>query len=340
MLETSNSNPVTLPLPLFNPWNDLALAANDPHYTPPASAMQMADDLCDLSHWWQDRGVLPWGWSPLMVRLLREAGVSEDCLPTAQQMADFRAFASRQTAIRLLHQLRATWSEPFRSGSLVGESVWCESEAEVLSAIAADGSRVMLKAPWSGSGRGVNPVTGQLSEKDVSWIRRILQRQGGVEVEPLYNKVQDFAMEFWAEGGRVRYEGLSLFSTTEGGVYRGNLVASEAEKERRLSASVSLSLLHDLRHHLEELLTSAGFPAWYTGPLGIDMMSVEFQDSSFKFQDSSFKFQVHPFVEMNLRITMGWVALQMQRKMQENETATFVLGKKDGRYCATLTKND
>ena len=36
----------------FNPENDLALAANDAHYTPPASALQMATDLQRLPLRW------------------------------------------------------------------------------------------------------------------------------------------------------------------------------------------------------------------------------------------------------------------------------------------------
>ena len=38
----------------FNPENDLALAANDPHYTPPASALRMATDLQRLPLRWAE----------------------------------------------------------------------------------------------------------------------------------------------------------------------------------------------------------------------------------------------------------------------------------------------
>ena len=121
---------------LFNPWNDLALAANDPRYTPPASALQLANDLADLSHLWEqpDGTLLPWGWSPLQVRLMRDAGVAEQHLPTPQQLADYRAFASRQTAVRLLAQLKESWAEAWREGWLIGESRWCETEEAVCAA--------------------------------------------------------------------------------------------------------------------------------------------------------------------------------------------------------------
>lgn len=316
---------------LFNPWNDLALASNDPHYTPPASAIQMADDLDDLSLLWADRGdtmILPWGWSPLLVYLLHESGIPSENLPTESQIAEYRAFASRQTAVRLLRNLRERWPEAWLKGWMIGESRWCWNEQEVRSTHHAYGAS-MLKAPWSGSGRGVHPTAIKLSDKDVAWIRRTLQRQGGVEVEPLYyNKVLDFAMEFWAEAGRVRYEGLSLFTTTGGGVYSGNLVASEREKERRLAQYVSIDLLHTLRERLLKLLCKADIPTWYTGPFGIDMMVVARDSSSI----DRCSYSIHPLVEINFRMTMGWLALQLAHDLQPGEICMFRIFQEGGHY--------
>lgn len=371
---------------IFNPENDLALASNDPHYTPPISARQMAADLQDLPRLWAEEGdvivqpqtlplpsghgrkrspstdeeicnclihstpsltgregressLLPWGWSPLIVRQLREGGVPDSLLPTQEQMKEYRNFASREQAVRLLKKLRRQWPAPFRCGTLAGESVWCKSETEVLCAIARYGGSAMLKAPWSGSGRGVHPVHEQpLQIQALSWVRRTLQTQGGVEVEPLYDKVQDLAMEFWTDGGRVRYEGLSLFQTTAGGVYAGNLVATEQEKEARLAALLPLTLLHEVREHIVNLLNESGLPTWYTGPLGVDMMIVKpCYLSPVNRQASSVI--LHPLVELNLRMTMGWVALQLTSRLKDGETGTFTIGFQDGRYQALFKQN-
>jgi hypothetical protein len=297
----------------FNPWNDLALASGDAHYTPPASAMQMAQDLRDLPQLWaphDSRRLSVWGWSPLLVTQLREKGVDEALLPSAEQMAAYRAASSRQTAVRLLARWRERFPEAFGNGALVGESKMCMTLQEVLAAVTAYGNEAMLKAPWSGSGRGVHPVHGGVSDKNLAWVTRTLQRQGGVEVEPSYNKVVDFAMEFWSENGQVRYEGLSLFTTTAGGVYSGNLVASEQEKEQRLVAYIPLEQLAEVRRQLTALLNEALsnelLPAWYTGPFGVDMMVVARPDAN--------GFLLHPCVEVNLRRTMGHVALAIGRR--------------------------
>lgn len=341
----------------FNPWNDLALAAGDPHYTPPASARQMARDLAGLPRLWGGEPFVPgaaqapflvWGWSPLLVRLLREAGVEERCLPTADQMDAYRAWSSRQMAVGLLQRLRTSCPEAFSGdGALVGKSSWCRTTEEVLEAHARYG-RSMLKAPWSGSGRGVHPVaTATLTPRDLAWVQRTLQRQGGVEAEPLYERVQDFALEFWAEEGHVRYEGLSLFATTPGGVYAGNLVASEDEKLRRLARYVNPALVRGLCTRLTHLLSTARLPEWYTGPLGVDMMVV--QPLLFRKGDYSPPFEggaegrgflLHPLVEVNLRMTMGWVALQLAPQLAADEVATFRIGTADGHYRAFFDKNE
>ena len=318
---------------IFNPWNDLALASGDAHYTPPASARQMAQDLQHLPQLWRShdpRAVSVWGWSPLLVRLLREMGVDEALLPSAEQMAAYRAASSRQTAVRLLARWRELWPEMFLAGTLVGDSRWCTTPSEVQAALAAFGGEAMLKAPWSGSGRGVHSVHGGAGDKDEAWVARTMARQGGVEVEPYYNKVVDFAMEFWAEHGQVRYQGLSLFTTTAGGVYSGNLVASEREKQRRLAHYVSPDLLSRLRQCSEQLLSDGIVPAWYTGPLGVDMMVV--QTPTFEQSTPNPSFSLHPFVELNLRMTMGWIAILLAKEQPNKDCRVFSIQQTDGHY--------
>lgn len=326
---------------LFNPENDLALASNDPNYTPPASARLLASDLTDFPEWWHIEKdiILPWGWSPLAVRQLQQLGVPKALLPTSAEIADYRTKASRQTAVLLLDRLRKAWPEPFHSHLLIGESIWCETDRNVLRAIELFGSTAMLKAPWSGSGRGLHPVRSlPLNEKDYTWIRRTLRLQGGVEVEPLYiNKVCDFAMEFWVENGQVRYEGLSLFETTDGGVYAGNLVANETEKETRLSRYLSPALLDKVRSHLAHLLNEAEIPTWYRGPLGVDMLVANSVSSTLPSHNF---YSLHPLLEINLRMTMGWVALQLQRELAEGETGIFKIDHSGGHYRAVLLKKE
>lgn len=264
--------------------------------------------------------ILPWGWSPLLVQKLRQAGAPESLLPTPEQMTAYRTFASRKTAVKLLSALK---KKPIFSYYNL-DSSWCTSEAEVRQACKNYGASI-LKMPWSGSGRGLHPVgNGVLTEKDWAWVRKTLERQGGVEVEPTYNKIQDFAMEFWAESGQVRYEGLSVFETTAGGVYAGNLIASEDVKMARLTHYVPAQRLREVQQEMTILLSTAGIPNWYRGPLGVDMMITENG--------------LHPLIEINLRMTMGWVSIKLLRQLNKGETGTFSITQSNGQYQAIFTK--
>lgn len=107
-------------------------------------------------------------------------------------------------------------------------------------------------------------------------------------------------MELASDGrGRVDLRGLSLFYT-ERGAYVGNLVADEPRKWQLLSAYVSRDSLARLIDRLRALLGDA-LRDTYAGPLGIDMMVVSHEG----------RLLVHPCVEMNLRATMGHVALRV-----------------------------
>lgn len=118
-------------------------------------------------------------------------------------------------------------------------------------------------------------------------------------VEPLYTKIIDLAAEFYSDGkGRVRLLGLSLFET-KNGAYTGNIVAPEARKREVVSKYISLNILDRAIADIVSL-TSSQFDGTYKGHFGIDMMVVADKDRGFS---------LHPCVELNLRRTMGYVAL-------------------------------
>ena len=278
--------------------------------------------------------VLPWGWDPLVVRQLRAWGVSSSCLPTDQWLARFRQLSGRATAATLLQQVLQRcqadaacgqlMASPCEGGAegipggahMVGEACCCHT-MEQAEAVHARLTETIFKQPWSGSGRGLHPAHGgRLDAKTEAWLRRTLRQQGYVMAEPFYDKVQDLAAEFWLQpDGRVRYEGLSLFQTTAGGVYAGNLVASEQEKRQRLACHIPLGLLDAAIGHLQQLLAqllqplqTESFPH-FQGPLGVDMMVARHDGA----------LALHPCVEVNFRMTMGWVALQVYQRDSRGE---------------------
>ena len=172
------------------------------------------------------------------------------------------------------------------------------------------GRRYVVKAPWSSSGRGVRLLEPSFDARSAgmgrnvhvdshqeNWIKNVIRAPGCVMLEPYWaGKVMDFGMEFEADSTGIRYQGLSIFKA-KNGAYLGNLLDTEENKRQLLAAHVDMKLLDSLtKAILREL---AGLIVGnYTGPFGIDMMLLE---------DG----RINPLVELNLRRTMGHVAIQL-----------------------------
>jgi hypothetical protein len=306
----STMNPT---LYIFNPENDMALADGKPGYTPPAQIQQMRRELWWLPEWWaeendivwngeerlnlsDDTRILPWGWSPALCHQLKQAGVQESLLPSAEQLEHIRQLSHRQTAVALLQELREQLP---LDGHFAGNSTLCHTTEEVEETVGKYGE-AMLKSPWSSSGRGVRQVHSKFKNQEAKsyslpesdgWINRIIKAQGSIVVEQLLHKVADFALEFWLDGkGGVEYRGLSLFYTNEKGAYLGNWVAPEGQKLAWLAQYIPPQYLVEIRRWWEERLSHFD----YSGPVGIDMMLA---------QEG-----VCPCIEVNWRMTMGLVS--------------------------------
>lgn len=297
---------ISLPnLWLFNPENDLALAAGVANYTPPKSVVSFRTALAVLPVWLAEPGdnvvapgvdgewlastgldvginpvgqPRPWGWSADAVRQFHALGV-QGPFPDVEVI---RRLSHRRTAQRLYDVLRPDYPRPLEIN-------------DVKDLPATD--RIVLKSPWSCSGRGVVDCSGMSREAIVRRASDTIRRQGSVMVEPLLPKVRDFAMLFDAHDGIVSYHGLSLFFNCNSTAYSGNIVAPEAELIEQLGINDVEELSCEVASALTEII---GFD--YDGPLGVDMML---------YGDER---KVCPTVEINLRYTMGFVARALQRR--------------------------
>lgn len=336
-------------LHLFNPEHDIALSHNTARFTAPRAGRVLRANLDFLPLLWADdddvvlvaedaavapneksgnsnystnltpffRGrrvtasmlrdlpiteVCPWGWDEAICHELLQWGVSADVLPTHTQLQVIRQLSSRQFAASILRELVAETDE------LVGEAEVmmtlpehflppANSQAEV-----SGNPTEVWKAPWSSSGRGVRFISQRPTAEQMGWARNVLERQGCLTREPYYNNIMDFGMEFLADEKEISYRGLSLFDTTNG-AYCGNLLATEEEKRSRLEAFISLELVdrvqQSIRKHLWPHLRKN-----YKGPFGVDMMIVGTSTGS----------RLHPMVEINLRHTMGHVAISLAER--------------------------
>ncbi len=299
---------VKMTLHVFNPDHDIALAANLDNFTPPRAGRELHRDLGWLPVLWAESGdivytmqddvstsqmaavthVEPWGWDRALLATLLRKGVRPSVMPTVEQVEVIRQLSHRRNTIAILSSLRKDFD--------VLLPLECTSMDEAKTAIATFGHAV-LKSPWSSSGRGVRFVSdGNVTNADLGWMKNVISLQGSVMVEKRYSKILDFGMEFHAEAdGSVCYSGLSLF-VTSGGAYVGNVLATETAKRKMLDSVAVVQV-----DKLQEMLCStlATFLACrYSGPLGVDMMVMDGGT-------------IHPCVEVNLRRTMGHVALHL-----------------------------
>lgn len=265
--------------------------------------------------------VCPWGWSPSLVRRLGEAGINADACPSRDRMERIRRLSGRQTAVQLLPRLRGVpsahlccdGSSQIKNSlsesefpvslftSTVGESFILHSVEEVEKFVVAQPA-ALLKAPWSGSGRGIQYTSGDFPAPLKGWVEHILITQNEVVGEPCYDKLLDFAMEFLAESdGNIRFLGYSLFETDKRGSYKENMLAADADLESRLTDYVPVEVLHGIREKLVAELAIV-IKGDYQGYLGVDMIICRIAEAGKE------SYALHPCVEINLRMNMGVVA--------------------------------
>jgi hypothetical protein len=316
---------------VFNPEHDLALAANLSNFTSPLAGRKLRHDIGYIPALWagDDDYILvddvhqaeeaysklraelglgpkqfvdkkqlsrlyinkvePWGWDLALRSFLIRYGI--DNVPSEDDISVIRNLSHRRQAAVLLEKLQME--------GVVGYSQEAFGLDEIKMLLNTY-HHIVVKAPWSSSGRGVRFIEDTIDSYQERWISNVIEKQGSVMVEPYYNKVMDFGMEFESDGkGKVSYLGLSLFHTVNG-AYTGNILAAENEKMLELSRYVSSGLVNSLKNKICSCLGDT-FCGKYQGPFGVDMMIVAMDDNG--------DFLLHPCVEINLRRTMGHVAL-------------------------------
>ncbi len=251
---------------------------------------------------WEAGEYCPWGWSPRMYFLLREKHIGE-------WKPEWKELYGRRTAATCLQTLCR------KLGFVEKETlpVVCETIRDIENA--AKGGRYLAKAPWSSSGRGLLKISGEeIPSKNREWLGGILKKQGFVMLEKEQERVADFAMEFHTCGGKVEFRGLSCFMTGEAGEYIGNYVGDQQTMEERLTAWVEKEKLEHIKTALIQLLTEEIAPR-YNGYMGVDMMI---------YRNPQGKICIQPCLEINLRYTMGILALFLsERFVAEGAEGTF-----------------
>ena len=327
----------------FNPGHEDAIRTGRSHYTPPASVCKMMTDLALLPAWYGREGdyvimdetqkafrfllslppgirpatlpilpselaqldssipveAAPWGLSPHSIRLFETFLKQDDHFTIPRWKEIYAHLTGRQTALECLSKLQSLLPDAFESLTLPR---FCSTPDEIRRFMAECHPPYILKTPYSCSGRGLYRMqTCDFDLQTTRWIEGALKKQGVISIEPALDKVCDFAMEFYSNGcGHIRFEGLSVFVTSSKDTYYGNMLGSQQLIEQQIATFIPATLLREIQQAVISILTSVAGNA-YRGYLGVDML-VYRKDNAFA---------VHPFIEMNLRYTMGLAALKL-----------------------------
>lgn len=277
---------------------------------------------------------VPWGWSRWAASLFTRAGMDGgDIAAVGVDYERWRQLSHRRTALAA-HRLL-----PAIAGVASPDAVECFSAADVAGAVERWG-RVFVKTPWSSSGRGVWPVSASTFAVERPKIAGAMRRQGSVVVQRAYDKVEDFAMLFEVDGLGARFAGYSLFQTGGmSGAYAGNRVVDDSVIMRCLAGYVPAGVLDDLRRHVGDVLWSL-LGGCYHGPVGVDMLVYRCTDAGGARCESSPAdaengaprcYGIAPFVEINLRYTMGFVAHAAASRLEgRSQGAGCILSLSDG----------
>ncbi|MBO5920831.1 MAG: hypothetical protein J6Q48_00410 [Bacteroidaceae bacterium] len=311
---------------IFNPENDLALADGGANYCPTPAAAHIAYDLASLPLWFADKddcvvlpdgihreyykGVsslfalampfdigksgditacVPWGWSPQIKRRLSVMGF-DDVLPDDRTIKAIRELSNRISSIKILSALKD------KGVDVPPLPLYCTQGDEVADFVNSR-SRCVVKAPWSGSGKGIAWGIGRVETPMEHFYKGVIRRQGGVVCEEFLNGKVEFAMEFYADGNNVSFAGYSLFKSFKGS-YSGNILASDDDIEKFILQFISSDELAKVKRCLPDVLSCLLSDSGYNGYFGVDMMIYEHDGVM----------RLNPCMELNLRMNMGMVS--------------------------------
>lgn len=259
-------------------------------------------------------GLRPWAWSPDASALLRQyAADVPDNRAWKWRPADPSRWLSKEVGVRLEKRL----------GLTDGSGVFCRDRETALAAVRErmGAGDVLLKAAHACSGRGHKRLRAGGSDEEVRpWLQNALAAHGGVVVEPWLERVMDFSILYEMKPGAEQGEAPFPAPPTQAG-FIGMTRMENDDAGRFLGTRIYPKWAAGMDAEVAEFLfREAGVIQWYrekipmelpgllpgyVGPVGVDAMVFRRVDGSLGLRH---------VVELNVRMTMGRVAMELHKK--------------------------
>lgn len=337
-------------LHLFCPENDLALARNLAHYTPPPAAARLKSSGECLPLWFGDPGdrfvssginarwldgmqasfgmdvqpfdyrtdgltPTPWGWSKASRLDFERLGFAACSLPSDSALECLRLLSHRRTAAQVANILIQNFGL-----HIAPAAVEIKSDEELEAYLATD-NFTMFKLPWSSSGRGLIPYSPDEYLRKLPQLKGVIARQGSIMAEQRHSRRSDFAMLYHMAQGKATPAGISFFTTDASGAYTGNVLMPQERITEVLAAQCHRPTFEALEGALGQALEKV-IGSDYEGPLGVDMMTIEGSNTL-------------ALCEINLRNTMGHVATTLySRYIHSGAEGVFAIAARTGQSAA------
>ncbi|GHT77297.1 hypothetical protein AGMMS50262_17920 [Bacteroidia bacterium] len=331
----------------FNPGHESAVLNASKYYRPPANQVLMQNELAYLPAWYAQADDSVFVENPLpndfltdiqAFPTLAKAVVSSELTTLSSQTVDLWGISPQ--SVYFFEKLKQThsldwqipeWKEIYRKlGSreaaqpVLSELIRIipEIESDILPRRFSDidtlekeliqnHGQQIVKSPYSSSGRGLVWLPSEkIARSERQIISGMLNKQGSVSVEKALDKRLDFSMHFEiSAGGKTEFIGYSVFQTNPKGVYERSLLASQEVLEKMIINRIDFSLLQQVKTELIQQIEK-NYAPHYVGCIGVDML-VYFSEN---------KYKLNPCVEINMRKSMGYLAIRLTEQFLHLET--------------------
>ena len=268
--------------------------------------------------------LFPWGWSPAMHKQLSllKPNCSDDLKksPVYNWQPESKNLYSKKFARGILKTLIMEYpDECFIPQDKIPEICTTQKEFEVC---IKRWGRIMAKAPWSSSGRGLQPIVKSFIHQKV-WAKLlgIVNEQGYAIVEPYLDKVFDLAFIFELKKGKVIFRGTSNFTTDKKGQYIGNSLNGSPDDVDKEVLDFVKTIPQKVIQPLIRTIESSDLDKYYEGFFGVDTLI---------YSDENGAFKINPCLEINVRQNMGLLSIHLEKLIHPDKKGIYRIFYKPG----------
>ena len=264
--------------------------------------------------------IYPWGWSPAahfkLKNLKEKCSETFKTSPIFNWSTEYKLLFERSTSLNFLVEvLNNNLPDWFISREMIGKKV---NSCEEIDILLKSHSPLVLKAPLSSSGRGIQIIRKtQLNTPNKQWISGVLKQQDYLIAEPFLEKLIDLSFQFQVlPSSEVNYLGYSIFETNSNGQYKGTFIRPKLNQFADEKYATELEfMIEETANVLKTTLETSAYGIEHRGFLGVDALIFK----------NGKHLMMQPCIEINSRMNMGILTMFLERRFHPESKGKFEL---------------